>query len=74
VRAHREADFVKNFAGKLLAYALGRSLMISDEPLIDEIQRRLAANGHRFDTVIESIVTSRQFLTKRGPEALSMNP
>ncbi len=74
VRAHREADFVKNFAGKLLAYALGRSLMISDEPLIDEIQRRLAANGHRFDTVIESIVTSRQFLTKRGPEALSMSP
>ena len=57
----------------MLAYALGRSLMITDEPLIGEMQRKLAANGNRFETVIESIVTSRQFLNKRGREDLAMN-
>lgn len=73
IREHREDDFVKGFTGKLLAYALGRSLALSDEPLIDEISQDLAADGHRFETVVESIVTSRQFLNKRGPEQLAAN-
>jgi hypothetical protein len=71
VREHRQDDFVRNFCGKLLAYALGRSLLLSDEPLIDELTRRLAAGGYRVDTAIESIVTSRQFLNKRGQEQLA---
>ncbi len=70
IRAHRQGDFVKNFASKLLAYALGRSLMITDEPLIADMQRKLARGGYRFDSVIESIVTSRQFLNKRGREEI----
>jgi hypothetical protein len=73
IKAHREKDFVHNFSSKMLAYALGRSLMITDEPLLADIQRKLAANGNRFETVIESIVTSRQFLNKRGREDLAAN-
>ncbi|HUG81821.1 MAG TPA: DUF1592 domain-containing protein, partial [Bryobacterales bacterium] len=73
IREHREDDFVEGFTGKLLAYALGRSLALSDDPLIQEIGRELAANGYRFETVIESIVTSRQFLNKRGREQLTAN-
>jgi hypothetical protein len=73
IRAHREKDFLQNFSGKMLAYALGRSLMITDEPLIAEMQRKMAANEYRFETVIESIVTSRQFLNKRGREDLATN-
>jgi hypothetical protein len=73
IRAHREDDFVNGFAGKLLAYALGRSLALSDEPLIQEIGRELAGDGHRFKTLIDSIVTSRQFLNKRGREQLTAN-
>lgn len=65
IREHREAHFVRGFSGKLLAYALGRSLALGDEPLIEEMGRKLAGNGHRFETVIDSIVTSRQFLNKR---------
>ncbi len=34
IRDHREDDFVRGFVSKLLAYALGRSLAISDDPLI----------------------------------------
>ena len=73
IRDHREDDFVKGFSSKLLAYALGRSLALSDDLLIREIGRKLDDDGHRFETVIESIVTSRQFLNKRGREHLTAN-
>jgi len=65
IRDHREDDFVRSFSSKLLAYALGRSLTLSDDLLIQEIGRSLGKNGCCFETVIESIVTSRQFLNKR---------
>ncbi len=73
IRDHREDDFVNGFAAKLLAYALGRSLALSDDLLIEEIGRKLAADGYRFENVIESIVTSRQFLNKRGREQMTAN-
>jgi hypothetical protein len=65
IREHREANFVRGFSSKLFAYALGRSLALSDDLLIEEMGRKLAGNGYRFETVIDSIVTSRQFLNKR---------
>ena len=34
---HRRADFTKTLNGKLLGYALGRSLQLSDQPLLDEM-------------------------------------
>jgi hypothetical protein len=71
IRDHRENDFVRGFSSKLLAYALGRSLALSDEFLIQETGRKLAGDGWRFETVIESIVTSRQFLNKRGREQVT---
>jgi hypothetical protein len=71
IRDHREDDFVRGFVSKLLAYALGRSLAISDDPLIQEVGSKLAGGGSRFETIIESIVTSRQFLNKRGREELT---
>jgi hypothetical protein len=67
IRAHRQNDFVDNLCRKMLVYALGRSLMLSDEPAIENMRARLAANQYRFHTLVETIVTSPQFLTKRGP-------
>ena len=55
----------------LLAYALGRSLIFSDEAMIQEMRGKLVASGYRFDTVIENIVTSPQFLNKRGQDDLA---
>lgn len=71
IREHRQANFVRGFVGKLLAYALGRSLTFSDDPLIEEISRKVTAGDGRFEAVLESIVTSRQFLYKRGREELT---
>ncbi|MDX1982794.1 MAG: DUF1592 domain-containing protein [Bryobacteraceae bacterium] len=65
IRRHREAGFIRGFSGKLLAYALGRSLALSDELLIQEIGARLGKDGCCFETIVDSIVTSRQFLHKR---------
>jgi hypothetical protein len=66
VRAQRESDFVENLCRKLLAYALGRTLLPSDDALVAEMRARLDANGHRFGPMIEAIVTSPQFLNKRA--------
>ena len=67
----RQNDFVDNFCRKLLAYALGRSLIPSDEALIQDMRAKLAADDFRFDNLIDSIVTSPQFLTKRGRDELA---
>jgi hypothetical protein len=69
IREHRQKDFLNNLSRKLLAYALGRSLQLSDEPAIERMQTRLTANAYRFNLLVETIVTSPQFLNKRGPEA-----
>jgi hypothetical protein len=71
IRENRQNDFIDNVCGKLLVYALGRSLIPSDDLLIQDMHAKLVANGYRFDTMIESIVTSPQFLTKRGREAVA---
>jgi hypothetical protein len=66
IRAQRQDDFVDNMCSKLVAYALGRSIMLSDDPLVQEMHTKLAGDGYHFDDMIETIVTSRQFLNKRG--------
>ena len=52
----------------MLVYALGRSLLLSDEPTIEATRKKLIANGYRLSSLVESIVTSPQFLTKRGQD------
>jgi hypothetical protein len=48
----------------LLGYALGRTILLSDQPLID----RLAAAGGKaaFADLAAEIATSRQFRYRRG--------
>ena len=68
IRSYREKDFVNNLCRKVLVYAIWRSLQLSDEPLLDEMRRSFAASGYRFSTLIESVVTSPQFLNQRSPD------
>jgi hypothetical protein len=69
VRQHRQDDFVANLCRKLMAYALNRSLMLSDEPAIDAMRASLVNNGYRFDHLVETVVTSPQFRNRRGQGA-----
>jgi hypothetical protein len=43
-------------------------LLPSDKPALDEMRAKLKADGHRFGSLVEAIVESKQFLNKRGPE------
>ena len=65
----RRDTFERQFCRKLLGYALGRSVQLSDEPLLDAMQTKLAANGHRVHVAIEAIVSSPQFRDIRGADA-----
>jgi hypothetical protein len=65
----RRDTFERQFCRKLLGYALGRAVQLSDEPLLDAIQAKLAANGHRVHVAIEAIVSSPQFRDIRGADA-----
>jgi hypothetical protein len=62
----RRNEFVDNLCQKLFAYALGRSLVPSDKMTIDRIREQLTQNGYRFESVMENIVLSPQFLNKLG--------
>ncbi|MEP7366610.1 MAG: DUF1592 domain-containing protein, partial [Acidobacteriota bacterium] len=66
IRGHRQNDFIDNLCRKMLAYAFNRSLILSDEPVVDRMKADLAANGYRFPAMIEAIVASPQFLNKRS--------
>lgn len=64
----RATDFVNNFNRKLLSYALGRSLQLSDQKLLNNMRVAGHAQKYRMVPLIESIVTSPQFLNKRGQD------
>jgi len=63
--AHRKDDFIDNLSRKLLAYALGRTLIPSDDEILNSMRSKLASEGGRFSSLIEAIVTSPQFLNRR---------
>jgi len=74
IRDHRQKGFIDGLTRKLLSYALNRSLMLPDEPLIANMQTKLATSGYHFDSMVEAIVVSPQFRNKRGPEPGEKSP
>jgi hypothetical protein len=64
---------VQQFCRKLLGYSLGRGVLLSDKPLIAEMQRALIAHNYRFSAAVETIVTSKQFCQIRGKDAAVEN-
>lgn len=64
----RREAFLKQFCRKLLGYALGRSVMLSDNALIAEMLAHLQQHDYRVSAAIETIVRSQQFREIRGKE------
>ncbi len=73
IREKRQKDFVDTFSRKMLSYALGRGLQISDDTTLQTMEKRLAASGYRFSSIVETIVTSRQFQNRRSFATLARN-
>jgi len=68
IEANRRDDFVKQFNRKLLGYALGRSVQLSDEPILRSINQSQQRNGYSLLETIFEIVTSKPFQQIRGKE------
>ena len=58
----RRDDFTRQFCRKLLGYALGRSVQLSDKPLIEQMIK----TDLRFGSLVDLIVRSSQFRELRG--------
>lgn len=64
LRVHQD-EFIDHFNRKLLGYALGRSVGIGDQALLERMNDRLQKEHFRFSVLVEEIVSSPQFRTKR---------
>ena len=65
IRDQRQDDYLDNLSRKLLAYALSRSLQLSDELVIEQALANLKKNDYRFGALFETIVASPQFMNRR---------
>lgn len=62
---HRE-EFVRTVTEKLLTYALGRTLELSDMPAVRAIMREAESSDHRWSAIILGIVKSVPFQLRRA--------
>ncbi|MEO6740148.1 MAG: DUF1588 domain-containing protein, partial [Chthoniobacteraceae bacterium] len=69
----RRDDFLRQFCRKLLGYALGRSVQLSDKPLIETMLARLKENDYRIGSAIDLIILSPQFREVRGRDFIANN-
>jgi hypothetical protein len=66
----KRATVMDHFGRKLLGYALGRSVFLSDRPLLAQIQHQLESHDFRFSAAVETIINSRQFREIRGRDMI----
>ncbi|NNC89176.1 MAG: DUF1592 domain-containing protein [Akkermansiaceae bacterium] len=59
--------FTRALAGHLLSFALARDLGPADQPALDEITRRTAADEYRMQDLLRHVVLSEPFHTKSNP-------
>ena len=64
----RKDDFTKQFCRKLLGYALGRRILLSDRQLLQEMAAALDHHEGKVSAAILVIVRSKQFQFIRGSE------
>jgi hypothetical protein len=59
-------SFARCLTEKMLTYALGRGIERYDRRTINDINRKLAASGYQFQTLIYEITQSLPFQSRRG--------
>ncbi len=59
-------EFARCLTEKMLTYALGRGLERYDRPTVQAITKRLAASGYGFRTLVNEVVRSLPFQSRRG--------
>ncbi|HBJ35368.1 MAG TPA: hypothetical protein DDZ51_11580, partial [Planctomycetaceae bacterium] len=61
---HRKMDFANSLVTRLLTYALGRRLELSDQEAIDQLTAQFAADDYPMRRLIHQVVFSSPFQTK----------
>jgi len=69
----RKDDFIRNLSGRVLGYALGRSLQDGDSCTVQRMVQTLGKDGYRGRTLIREIVLSVPFRNTQGG-AVSVEP
>ncbi len=62
---NRKTDFTRTLSHKFLGYALGRSLQLSDQPLLERMQTELEKNDFKLSVLFDLVASSPQFRTQR---------
>jgi hypothetical protein len=61
-------QFSRTLIEKMMTYALGRGIRDYDRRTVESIQQTLTADGDKFQTLIQQIVESLPFQSRRGEE------
>ncbi len=61
---NKKDQFAKAFTSKLLTYALGRRLEITDEKAVEDLTGKFIVNNFRIKPLIQLVVASETFQTK----------
>jgi hypothetical protein len=60
----RKQEFARSLVSRLLTYALGRSLELTDEVAIDQVLDQFAQDNYRLKGLVHKVVSSEVFQTK----------
>ena len=74
VLAQRRQEFLQTFCRRFLGYALGRSVQLSDQSLLDDMLAALESDGARFSVLVDRVVRSSQFRMVRNREFTTAGP
>jgi len=62
----KKEEFLRHVSGKVLGYALGRSLLDADQCLVQQLVEKLENDGYKMRTLIREIVLSTPFRYRQG--------
>jgi hypothetical protein len=60
----RKQEFARSLVSRLLTYALGRSLELTDQTAVDQVLEQFAQDDYRLQGLIHKVVASEPFQTK----------
>ena len=60
----RKREFARSLVSRLLTYALGRSLELTDESTVDQVLYQFAEDNYRLKGLVHKVVSSEPFQTK----------
>ncbi|MDZ4694555.1 MAG: DUF1592 domain-containing protein [Deltaproteobacteria bacterium] len=71
IRQTRQDDFVDNLCRKVMAFALNRSLILSDQGTLSVMKQKLRNGNFRFSEIINTVIRSPQFRQRREMPTLA---